>query len=76
VWWRAATSSVVNPFAVKDNTISSIPFSRRWRLLTICGAFSSKLSDGSNVSVEKSSHPRDDVEFDAACLRYVHGMTR
>jgi len=23
---QAATSSVVNPFAVKDNTISSIPF--------------------------------------------------
>jgi hypothetical protein len=45
-------------------------------LLTICGAFSSKLSDGSNVSVEQSSHPRDDVEFDAACFRYVHGMTR
>jgi hypothetical protein len=34
----AATSPVVNFFAVKDNTISSMPVSRRWRLLTICGS--------------------------------------
>ena len=40
----------MSPFAVSDNTISSMPLSRRWRFLTICGTKLLLVSRGTSIS--------------------------
>jgi len=40
----------VSPLAVSDNTISSMPLSRRWRFLTICGTKLLLVSRGTSIS--------------------------
>ena len=40
----------MSPLAVSDNTISSMPLSRRWRFLTICGTKLLLVSRGTSIS--------------------------
>lgn len=51
----AAISPVVNPRAVSDNTIASIPSSRRCRLRTICGSKLPSRSRGTSISTGPTS---------------------
>ena len=45
----ATISPVVSPLAVSDNTIWSIPVSRRCRLRTICGVNEASVSRGTSI---------------------------
>lgn len=51
----AAISPVVNPFALSDNTTSSMPVNRRCLLRTIFGSNDDSVSRGTSISTGPTS---------------------
>jgi hypothetical protein len=51
----AEISPVVKPFAVDDNTMSSMPVSRNWRFVPICGSKLLLTSRGTSISTSPIS---------------------